>query len=47
MVEAVTPGERGQVMGQWSPDVYRRYYMLDVIDRDCQAIYLGTVPKTI
>jgi Protein of unknown function (DUF3435) len=45
MVEAVTPNERGQVMGQQDPDVYQRYYMPDFIDRDCQAIYLGTVPQ--
>jgi hypothetical protein len=45
MVEAVTPDERGQIMGYWDPNVYRQHYMPDVIDRDCQAIYLGTVPQ--
>jgi hypothetical protein len=45
MIEAVTPDERGQIMGHWDPTVYRRHYMPDVIDRDCQAIYLGTVPQ--
>jgi hypothetical protein len=45
MVEAVTPDERGQIMSQRDPTVYRRHYMPDVIDRDCQAIYLGTVSQ--
>jgi hypothetical protein len=44
-IEAVTPDERGQIMGQRDPAVYRRHYMPDFIDRDCQAIYLGTVPQ--
>jgi hypothetical protein len=26
-------------------DVNQQYYMLDIIDRDRQAIYLGTVPQ--
>ena len=45
LVEAVTPDERGQIMGQRDPTTYRRYYMPDFIDQDCQAIYLGTVPQ--
>ncbi len=32
-------------MNQRDPTVYRRYYQPDFIDRDCQAIYLGTVPQ--
>lgn len=32
-------------MGQRDPAVYRRHYMPDFIDRDCQAIYLGTIPQ--
>jgi hypothetical protein len=44
-VEAVTPDERGQIMGQRDPAVYRRHYIPDFIDRDCQAIYLGTVTQ--
>ncbi len=45
MTEAVTPDERGQILSQRDPTVYRRYYLPDFIDRDCQAIYLGTVPQ--
>jgi hypothetical protein len=45
MVEAVTPDEHGQIMGQRDSTTYRRYYMPDFIDQDCQAIYLGTVPQ--
>jgi hypothetical protein len=45
IVETVSPNERGQIMGQRDPGVYRRYYMPDFIDQDCQAIYLGTVPQ--
>ena len=45
MVETVSPDERGQIMGQRDPNVYRRYYMPDFIERDCQAIYLGTIPQ--
>jgi hypothetical protein len=41
----VTPDERGQILSQRDPTVYRRYYLPDFIDRDCQAIYLGTVPQ--
>jgi hypothetical protein len=42
-IEAVTPDEHGQIIGQRDPAVYRRYYIPDFIDCDCQAIYLGTV----
>lgn len=45
MVEAVTPDERGQIMSQRDSTTYRRYYIPDFIDQDCQAIYLGTVPQ--
>lgn len=39
----MTPDERGQIMGQQDPTTYRRYYMPDFVDQDCQVIYLGTV----
>ena len=45
IIEAVTADERGQIINQQDPSVYRRYYQPDFIDRDCQAIYLGTVPQ--
>jgi hypothetical protein len=40
----VTPEERRQIMGNRG-DVYERYYMLAFIDRDCQAIYLGSTRR--
>jgi Protein of unknown function (DUF3435) len=45
IIEAVTADERGQIMNQRDLSVYRQYYQPDFIDRDCQAIYLGTVPQ--
>jgi hypothetical protein len=39
----VTADERGQIINQQDLSIYRRYYQPDFIDRDCQAIYLGTV----
>lgn len=41
--EAVTPDKHGQIIGQRDLAVYQQYYIPDFIDRDCQAIYLGTV----
>jgi hypothetical protein len=43
ITEAVTPDKYSQILSQQDPTVYRRYYLPDFIDRDCQAIYLGTV----
>jgi hypothetical protein len=40
----VTPEERRQIMGNRG-DVYERYYMPAFIDRDCQAIYLGSTRR--
>jgi hypothetical protein len=45
MLEAVTVDERSQIMGHRNSSIYRQYYMLDFIERDCQAIYLGVVPQ--
>jgi hypothetical protein len=42
--EVLTPKERKQIMGNRG-DVYERHYMLAFIDRDCQAIYLGTTRR--
>jgi hypothetical protein len=43
IIEAVTADKYSQIINQQDPTVYRRYYQPDFIDRDCQAIYLGTV----
>jgi hypothetical protein len=32
MTEAVTPDERGQIMGYLDSTVYRQHYMLDIIN---------------
>ncbi len=42
--EVLTPEERKQIMGNRG-DVYERHYMPAFIDRDCQAIYLGTTRR--
>ncbi|KFZ13522.1 hypothetical protein V501_03678 [Pseudogymnoascus sp. VKM F-4519 (FW-2642)] len=42
--EELTPEERRQIMGNQG-DVYERYYMPAFIDRDCQAIYLGSTRR--
>ncbi|PVH70401.1 hypothetical protein DL98DRAFT_136727 [Cadophora sp. DSE1049] len=42
--EALTPEEHRQIMGHRG-DVYERYYMPSFIDRDCQAIYLGSTRR--
>lgn len=42
--EALTPEEHRQIMGHRG-DVYERYYMSSFIDRDCQAIYLGSTRR--
>src|SRR5437667_719873 len=42
MLEALTPEECNQIMGHRDRGTYTRYYMPGFIDRDCQAIYLGS-----
>src|SRR5437762_3299989 len=42
MLEALTPEECNQIMGHRDRRTYTRYYMPGFIDRDCQAIYLGS-----
>jgi hypothetical protein len=42
--EELTPEERRQIIGNRG-DVYKRYYMLAFVDRDCQAIYLGSTRR--
>jgi hypothetical protein len=45
LIKAAIPNERGQTLTQREPIVYWRCYMLDFIDQDRQAIYLGTIPQ--
>ncbi|KAI9763366.1 MAG: hypothetical protein M1840_000558 [Geoglossum simile] len=42
ITEALTPEECNQIMGHRHRGTYTRYYMPGFIDRDCQAIYLGS-----
>ncbi|KAH0559988.1 hypothetical protein GP486_003490 [Trichoglossum hirsutum] len=42
ITEALTPEECNQIMGHRHRGTYIRYYMSGFIDRDCQAIYLGS-----
>jgi len=41
MIEVLIPEERNQIIGHRRV-TYERYYMPGFIDRDCQAIYLGS-----
>ena len=40
----LTPKERRQIMGNRS-DVYEQYYMPNFTEKDCLAIYLGTIQR--